>query len=305
VMRIEFPSDAGDGARIVCHEWPCARPRAIVVIAHGAAEHGLRYARIAAALNAAGFAALAIDHRGHGQTGKLARLGQFAAEDGWNRAVADLHHAVGIARSTHAGLPCILFGHSMGSLMAQQYLVDHGAGLDACVLSGSTLADSHAELVPLLADEIARLGREAPSELMSSLMGGAFNAGIENPRTPFDWLSRDAAEVQAYVDDPLCGFPLSCGAWHDLMASGRMPTSAEDFRRVPPGLPLLLLAGDRDPLNQQLATLHELAARLRAAGVRRVDERYYEGGRHEMLNETNREAVTADLLAWIGAVAAS
>jgi alpha-beta hydrolase superfamily lysophospholipase len=294
-------TSAADGTRIACLEWRASgKPRATVAIAHGAAEHGRRYARFAAALTAAGYATLAIDHRGHGRTGRLARLGVFADTDGWNRAVADLHRFIEVARERHPGLPCVLFGHSLGSLMAQQYLAEHGETLAGAVLSGSTLVDGFADLAPLLAAEVAQHGRDAPSTLMAAQMGGGgFNAGIAEPRTPFDWLSRDAAEVQAYIDDPLCGFPLSAGAWSDTVAANRIPRTPAQFARVPPGLPLCVLAGDADPLNQGLAALHELVRRYRDAGVTRITELYYPGGRHEMLNETNRDAVVADLLEWL------
>lgn len=298
-----FTSRAGDGATIVYHVWPGAQPpRAVVLIAHGAAEHGLRYARLAAALNAAGYAAVAIDHRGHGASGQRATLGVFAASDGWNRAVADLQQLVEHVHTQHPGVPVVLFGHSMGSLMAQQFLAEHGGMLAAAVLSGSTLVDGFTDLAPLLAAEIAATGREAPSELMAAQMGGGFNAGIDNPQTPFDWLSRDAAEVRKYIDDPLCGFPLSAGAWHDMVAANRIPRTPAEFARVPRGLPLCVLAGDADPLNQQLGVLHELVRRYREAGIADITELYYPGGRHEMLNETNRERVTADLLAWLDRV---
>jgi alpha-beta hydrolase superfamily lysophospholipase len=300
VHTAQFVSAAGDGAIIVYHVWPGPQPpRAVVVIAHGAAEHGLRYARFAAALNAVGYAVVAIDHRGHGETGKRAKLGVFADADGWNRAVADLHQLVEHVRAHHPGVPVVLFGHSMGSLMAQQYLAEHGANLAAAVLSGSTLVGGFADLVPLLAAEMAAAGRDAPSELMAAQMGGGFNAGIDDPQTPYDWLSRDAAEVQQYIDDPLCGFPLSCGAWHDMIATHRIPCTPAEFAQVPRELPLCVLAGDGDPLNQNLVALHELVRRYREAGLAGITELYYPGGRHEMLNETSREQVTADLLAWL------
>jgi alpha-beta hydrolase superfamily lysophospholipase len=303
MQQNRFRSSAGDNASIVYHAWPApARPRALVLIAHGAAEHGLRYARFAQALNAAGFSAVAIDHRGHGETGRLGCLGVFADADGWNRAVADLHQLRGIIAAAHPGVALVLIGHSMGSLMAQQYIAAHGAGLAGVVLSGSTLVDGFADLAPLLAAEVEAAGRETPSELMAAQMGGGFNAGIANPRTPFDWLSRDAAEVQAYIDDPLCGFPLSCGAWHDMIATHRIPRTPAEYARVPGDLPMCVLAGDADPLNQSLAALHELVRRYREAGLTRITELYYPGGRHEMLNETNRDAVTTELLHWLGGV---
>lgn len=294
-----FVSAAPDHAEIFVRCWPADAARAVVLIAHGAAEHAARYARIASRLNAGGYGAYAVDHRGHGRTGAVAALGVFAAEDGWNRAVADLRQLVGIIRERHPGLPVVLMGHSMGSLMAQQYLAEYGDSIDAAVLSGSTLVDGFGELVPLIEEEVVENGREAPCRVMAQMMSGGFSAGIENPRTGHDWLSRDHDEVQAYIDDPLCGFELSAGAWIDMIKYNRIPRTPEEFARIPPDLPIYLFAGEQDPINQNLAALHELLRRYAQAGLHKVSSRFYAGGRHEMLNEINREEVTADLLAWL------
>jgi len=289
---------AEDGLKILVSAWmPSAPARAIVLLAHGAAEHGQRYARFAAALNQAGHGVHAPDHRGHG--GSAVVPGVFAAEDGWNRAVADLHQLADLLHARHPGVPLVLMGHSMGSLMVQQYLGEHGDSIDAAILSGSTLIDGFADLVPLIEAEVAAAGRDAPSQVMAQLMGGGFSAGIENARTGFDWLSRDEAEVQAYIDDPLCGFDLSAGAWLDMISRNRIPRTPQDYARIPQQLPIHVFAGDQDPINQQLAALHELLRRYQEAGLQRVSSRFYAGGRHEMLNETNRDEVTADLLAWL------
>jgi alpha-beta hydrolase superfamily lysophospholipase len=290
---------AADGLRISVSAWmPPVQPRAIVLLAHGAAEHAARYARFAGALNQAGYGLHAPDHRGHGRSAVVP--GVFAEADGWNRAVADLQQLAMLLRARHPRLPLVLMGHSMGSLMVQQYLAGYGASIDAAILSGSTLIDGFADLVPLIEAEVAAAGRDAPSQVMAQLMGGGFSAGIENARTGFDWLSRDEAEVQAYIDDPLCGFELSAGAWLDMISNNRIPRTPQDYARIPQQLPIHVFAGDQDPINQQLAALHELLRRYRDAGLQRVSSRFYAGGRHEMLNETNRDEVTADLLAWLG-----
>jgi len=266
---------AADGASLQAYAWRSAQPaRAVVVIAHGAAEHALRYERFARALAAAGFAVFALDHRGHGQSPGPQGLGDFGRA-GWDGLVADLGQLVDHARAEHPRLPLALFGHSMGSFAAAQLAFDHSAKLDALVLSGSTALE---EGVALDLD---------------------FNASFAPARTPYDWLSRDPAEVDKYVEDPLCGFE----------SQGERAPTPELFRRVlydpaaprgiRPSLPVWLVAGDADPLNRKLAGLHLLEKRWRDAGVKRVDPRYYAGGRHEMLNETNRDEVTRDAIAWL------
>jgi alpha-beta hydrolase superfamily lysophospholipase len=295
-------SAAPDRVRIALHVWPVPHPRAVVLIAHGAAEHAARYARFAAALNAAGYGVYAVDHRGHGLTAASTGLGIFAADDGWNRAVADLRQAVDRMRNDHPGIPLVLFGHSMGSLMVQQYVAEYGDSIDAAVLCGSMLIDGLRDLLPLIAAEVAQAGREAPCNVMTEMMaGGGFTAGLEDVSTPFDWLSRDRAEVQAYIDDPLCGFPLSTGAWQDLLGSNRIPAVTADYARIPRDLPVHVIAGEKDPVNQGLTVLKELLRRYEDAGMRRVSARFYPGARHEILNEINREEVTAELIAWLDA----
>jgi alpha-beta hydrolase superfamily lysophospholipase len=256
-----------------------AAPRAAVAIAHGAAEHALRYERFARALNAAGFAVYAVDHRGHGRSQGPEGLGDFG-RGGWDALVADLGALCARVREELPGLKVALFGHSMGSFAAQQLCVGEGAAIDALVLSGSTAVD------------LPSPGQARPR--------WEPNAAFEPVRTPYDWLSRDPVEVDRYIADPLCGFE-AAGPRRRSMR----PTSAHWFNdpaslaRLRSDLPVLLLAGDEDPLNRKLAGLHELERRWRGAGVRRIDTRYYPGGRHEMLNEINRDEVTADVIAWL------
>ena len=258
--------------------------RGVVVIAHGAAEHALRYARFARALADAGYAVAALDHRGHGASRGPEGLGDFGA-GGWDALVADIGQWVARVREVHPGLPLALFAHSMGSFAALQYCCDGAAGLDALVLSGST------------AFEAPRPG-EPRGEWQP-------NAAFEPARTPYDWLSRDPAEVDKYIADPLCGFE-GFGERRRNTRPPQLPALSDPvrLRRTPPGLPVLLLAGDADPLNRKLEGLHLLERRLREAGVARIDTRYYAGGRHEMLNEINRDEVRRDVIAWLDAVLA-
>ena len=295
----EFESVAGDGVLINVHDWEPDTVRAVVIIAHGAAEHGARYARVAQRLNEHGYAVYAPDHRGHGRTGQAAIMGVFAASDGWNKAVADLDQLVSLARQRHPGVPVALIGHSMGSFMAQQYLGEYGTHIDALVLSGSTELSGFADLIPLLQAEAAQQGRDAPSVLMGQMMGGGFNEGFTDGDTGYEWLSRDPVEVARYVDDPLCGFELSTGAWLDMIAANRIPAEPTDFGSIDRHLPIYLFAGEHDPVNAGMTGLRALERVYSNAGFDRLDTCYYPEGRHEMLNETNRDQVTDNLVRWL------
>lgn len=270
----ELKSQA-DGWAVTVHAWHAERPRGGVVIAHGAAEHALRYARFAGVLCDAGLSVWAPDHRGHGRSVGPGGLGDFG-EAGWGGLVADLRQVIELASDALGGKPLALFAHSMGSFAAQQLLPTAPDALGAVVLCGSTAIVRQPD------------GRR--------LAPARFNDAFEPARTPYDWLSRDPDEVDAYVRDPLCGF-------EGRRAAGRveLATLADDdcFAGAPSGLPLLLLSGDQDPIHRQMTGLEALERRLRRAGVERVDTRYYAGGRHEMLNEINRDEVMADARAWL------
>jgi alpha-beta hydrolase superfamily lysophospholipase len=271
---------AVDGMSIQSYVWKATAPRAIVVIAHGAAEHALRYDRFARALNAAGIEVWAMDHRGHGQSAGPEGLGDFGA-GGWDALVADVGQLIGLARAAHPALPLALFGHSMGSSAARQFAPDGSHTIDALVLSGAG-----ARIPP-------REGEAAPPIPSAN---SAFEPGA---RTDYDWLSRDETEVDLYIADPLCGFNMQRVRNPASRANLAVLADPERLRKIRPDLPVLFVAGDKDPVNRNLEGLHLLEKWWRDAGVQRIDTLYYAGGRHEMLNETNRDEVTADILAWL------
>lgn len=267
-----------DGTQLELWRWDASgKPRGAMLIAHGLAEHGLRYARFAAALNARGFHVWAIDHRGHGAS-MAGTPGAFA----WPALVADVAQAERLMRETYRDGPRILFGHSLGSFAAQCVLLDHDTDFAAAIFSGSSDLPTMAELAASGGD----------------VSFAAFNAAFAPNRTAFDWLSRDNAEVDAYVADPLCGFDAPPESVLSLMAAAPRLADPAAYARVRKGLPLLILSGDADPLIAGGALFDKLADRWRAAGAA-VTTTLYPGGRHEMLNETNRDEVTADIATWI------
>lgn len=292
-----------DGSRAWLYTWlPSGSPKAAVQIVHGMAEHAGRYARFATALNAAGYAVYAQDLPGHGRTAaSIAELGHVADRDSWPLLLSAVHGVRAHIEQLHPGLPLVLFGHSMGSFLAQQHLVEHGAGLAAAVLSGTSggLGALRAIGLALNRAQMRLFGPEHRSALTEALTFKAFNGAFKPNRTACDWLSRDTAEVDAYVADPYCGFRCSAALWAGLLQAGGSLLDAQRLGRIPRALPVLLVSGSTDPVCAGGQGTHLLAEHYRKAGLGDVTTLVYEGARHELLNETCREAVTHDLLDWL------
>jgi alpha-beta hydrolase superfamily lysophospholipase len=289
------------GREILVRAWtPHGPPTATVQISHGIGEHGGRYARLAEALTAAGYAVLASDHRGHGPSCLPADLGFFADRDGWRACLDDLHAVADEIRRRHGNIPQVFFGHSMGSFLGQTILAERGDGLAAAVLSGSNGAPP---AILGLARRIVgfenwRLGPRGKSALVQRLLFGELNRPFKPARTDFDWLSRDESEVDKYVQDPLCGFPVTNALALDLAEGLGTLASPSLAARIPKDLPLYIFKGSRDTVAVNLRSLLDV---YRKAGLRRVTYKEYPDARHEMLNETNRAEVVEDLLAWLKA----
>ena len=278
-----FPVEAFDGSRLVAYRWAAQEPvRGVVVIAHGLGEHALRYTPLASALSAAGLNVVAADHRGHGATAADdAELGSFGP-GGWEAVVDDFGRVVERGAAQRPGRPVVLLGHSLGSFLLQTYLLDYSDRVDAAVLSGSAALD---EVAVLLDPEV-------------ELDLTAFNAPFQPARTGYDWLWRDPAQVDAYVNDPRCGFGLDPAGVRSLKAAAARTADPHAVATIRSGLPVYILSGTDDPVHAGLAWLEKLVARYREAGLD-VTVRYYDGGRHEMFNETNRDEVIAELIAWL------
>ena len=292
-----------DGSRAWLYTWlPASEPKAVVQVVHGMAEHAGRYARLAQALNTQGIAVYAQDLPGHGRTAaNIDALGHVADEGSWAQLLAAVHGVRAHIEQQHADLPLFLLGHSMGSFIAQHHLVEHGAGLAGAVLSATsgTLGPLRAIGLKLNQIEISLFGPQYRSALTEALTFKTFNKAFKPTRTGSDWLSRDLAEVDAYVADPYCGFRCSAALWAGLLKSGASLLHAKRLARIPASLPVLLIAGSIDPVCTGGRGTHLLAEHYRKAGLGEVTTLIYEGARHELLNETCREAVTADVLDWL------
>jgi alpha-beta hydrolase superfamily lysophospholipase len=300
-----FTLEAPDGVRLIVHRWlPETPPMAAIQIAHGLAEHAARYGRLAEALCGAGYAVYANDHRGHGLTAKgPAGLGFFAKSGGWRACIADLRRLKERIASDRPGLPVVLMGHSLGSIMVQQFIGKHGTDLAGAALSGTNgKPPAIAAIGALLARfERLRLGARGRSALLNAMLFSAFNKPFEPARTPFDWLSRDPAEVDKYIADPLCGFVSSAQLYIDMLGGVIAAAKPSSQAGIPKALPIYIFNGSRDPVS---GNVKQLVAAYRAAGLKNVAHKVYPDARHETLNEINRGEVTQDLIAWLDATVA-
>jgi alpha-beta hydrolase superfamily lysophospholipase len=292
----------GDGVRLLGRRWlPDRRAKAIVQIAHGLAEHSARYARLALALNRAHYGVYAFDLRGHGPACAPADLGHFADADGWAKCAGDLWTFNRLIAAEQPDVPIVVLGHSMGSFLARQFAATRSSALAGAVYSGSNgKPPAIAALGRLIARlERLRLGKRGKSALLNRMMFGDFNKPFAPARTKFDWLSRDEAEVDAYVADPLCGFPFTAQLAVDLLDALPYLSSPASLAPIRKDLPIYVFSGERDPVG---ANIESLIADLKAAGFTRLATRIYPGARHETLNETNRDEVTGDLIAWLDGI---
>jgi len=295
---------ASDGIPLHTMRWlPDGPVKAVVQVAHGMAEHSGRYARLAEALTGAGYAVYATDHRGHGSTAAEEDHGYFADKDGWSTVVEDVRAVTRFAQDEHPGLPVFLLGHSMGSFLARAYVIEGSRDLAGLILSG-TAGDpgllGKAGLAIAYAEARVR-GRRHVSPLLDKLTFGQYNSAFKPNRTGFDWLSRDDDEVDLYVADAMCGRTFTSGFFTDLLGGLGGINDRRRVARVRRDLPILLVSGDQDPVGANGKGVRAVAEQFRSVGVVDVTCTLYPGARHEIFNETNRDEITSDVVAWLDA----
>lgn len=275
--------------------------RGVIQVNHGLAEHAARYGRFAQAMADRGFHVYAHDHRGHGHTtAPDAPPGIFAARDGAAKVIADVGAVHDLVAAEHPGLPVILFGHSMGGLIALNFLLRHPGRVNAAAIwnANFTAGAPGRAAQAILAWERFRLGSDVPSRLLPKLTFGAWANEIKDRRTEFDWLSRDRAEVDKYVADPLCGWNASVSMWSDLFGFIFYGADDRNFASVQKSLPVNLVGGEKDPAADGGKAVLALSERMRRIGFSNLATRVYAETRHESLNELNRDIITGDFAAW-------
>lgn len=297
-----------DGNVNAFHSWlPDGEIKACLIISHGMAEHGKRYERFASVMTNIGYAVYCEDHRGHGETAKLQELngtggfGYLADKNGFFRVVDDIHEEVGKIKEWNPGKKVVLFGHSFGSFITQCFIEKYGKDIDSVVICGSAgprnATVGAAKCIGAVVNIFA--SRKKPSKFMDNAAFGSYNKRIKNPRTPVDWLSRDEAEVDKYIADDWCGFVCTLGFFRDMFNGLTYIHKKSNMKKVPVNLPVLFIDGTGDPVGDYSKTVVKLSKIYKANGVKDVTLKLYEDARHELLNETNRDEITLDVVNWI------
>ena len=303
----EFFFPARKDTRIHCCQWvPEGNPRGIIQLVHGIAEYAARYDELAKVFTDHGFVVVGEDHMGHG--GSISeQIPQGCIAEGWLTAVSDTYRLMQMTREEFPDLPCILYGHSMGSSMARTLLYTYPeVGLKAAVLSGTSW---YPKLIlksgqGVCAIEGKRKGMDSTSATVDKMLFGSCNKGFAVPRTPFDWLNRDEDEVDKYMADPLLGFSPSIGFAREILGGLLMNEDTANLEKMPKDLPVLFVSGDKDPIGGNGKGVRQTYEAFKAAGMRDVRIKLYPDARHELHKEINRHELHADVLAFLDEVLA-
>jgi len=301
IVMIEYIK-AKDGKELYIYCWDkVEKPKAMVQIFHGMAEHAGRYNEFAEYLNSNGFIVYAADHRGHGKTaGTVEELG-YIGENGFNVIIEDNHLISEKMKQEHSELPMFLLGHSFGSFLAQEYILCYGSELKGVVLSGSAAQKGPQVYGGRLISSFERLmfGEKKQSKLLDTLSFGSFNKRFKADGHKFAWLSTDLKEVKKYEEDTFCGAVFSTGFFYYLMKGLRKLYKKERLASIPAELPIYIISGEDDPVGGYGKLVKQLFKVYKEIGIRDVQMKLYPGFRHEILNEVNKNEVYEDILNWL------
>ena len=291
-----------DGNELVTYKWDCEQPKAIIHIVHGMSEHAGRYDHFASELNNQGFLVYSSDLRGHGKTaGNLENVGQFAMEDGWNKVVKDI---IGLSyrfKKENPKLPLFILGHSMGSFIARNVAYADTALADGYIYSATA---GHPGLIGIIGKSVAKInmkltGKKKRSKFMTKLAFGDFNKKYKNARTEKDWLTRDEAIIDKYMADPYSMQIFTSQFYTDLLHGVLDMNDFSNMLNLNKETPILLFAGDMDPVGNYGKGPKEVHDKMKRAGVEDVELTIFPEGRHEMLNETNKEEAYQLVFDWL------
>ena len=303
-MNGDFYFESSCGIRLHGYRWePDGTPKAIVQIIHGIAEHVQRYDHFARYLSGLGYLVVAEDHMGHGKSVcEQVPRGCFAG--GWDAAVEDCCRLMEKTMAEYPGVPYILFGHSMGSFLARSVLIKRpDSGIAAAVICGSAWMPGAVLQGGRMISGLLMRGKGAnePSELLQKVMFSGYDKRIDPVRTPCDWLSRDEQIVDAYMEDPLCGFAPAPTLANAMMNGLLYIQKTSNLNRMKKDLPVHFIAGGEDPVGAYGEGVRKAVQMFIRSGMKHVSVKLYPGCRHEILNELNKEEVYQDVADWMGA----
>ena len=301
-MRRDIWYDSKGAGKIHACRWtPEGEPKAVLQIVHGIAEFVERYDDCGNYLTERGYVVVAEDHMGHGQSINGDGI-QGYFHGGWFTAVEDTMQLMTDTRKEYPNLPYILFGHSMGSFMARTILCKYpDSGINAAVICGTGWQPAFAmpAVIKLVDSVCKKTGETKPNEKLQNLIFGSYNSKVEHPRTPYDWLSRDAKIVDAYIAHPLCGFTASAGLLRDMMKGIYFIEQSVNLNAMRKDLPVFFIAGGDDPVGSYGKGVRQAANAFQKAGMTDVSVRIYPLCRHEILNEINKEEIYEDVIQWM------
>ncbi|TDX52083.1 alpha/beta hydrolase [Orenia marismortui] len=303
-MKNKFKFTAKDNQKIFVYNCLAKEVdiRGIVQIAHGMAEHAARYEEVASALVNNGYIVYANDHRGHGKTvSKREDLGYFAEEEGWKLVVEDFYQLTNIIKKKYPNYPIFILGHSMGSLIVRNYISKYGGEVNGVILSGTLSKQGLLGELGILIAVLEKWLRGAKNKksILNKLVFMRYNKAFKNPRTPYDWLSRDNNQVDQYINDPLCGQDCTSAFFYDLLSLSKEVNQFENIQKIPKDLPIYLISGSKDPVGDNKKGILEIYNSYLKAGIEDIEYKFYPGGRHEILNEINKEEVFEDIINWL------
>lgn len=299
-----FTFKSSDQTEVFVYKWTRKDQEAkgVVQISHGMAETAERYKRFAKILTAHGFIVYANDHRGHGQTAEsIESLGYLGERDGFKLLIEDIAKLTEIIREEHPSLPIYLFSHSMGSFAAQRYIMDYQGKIDGLILSGS---NGEQGLILKAGQGLAKIerlirGKKAKSKMMNTLTFGLYNKSFHPQTTGSEWLTRDEEELAKYIRNPYCGTIFPTSFYDEFLGTLKYIEDKENFEKIPKKLPIYIISGSQDPVGDFGKGVKNLEERYKGQGVEDLEMKLYDGARHELLNETNRDQVTQDVLNWL------
>lgn len=291
--------------KIHATKWvPEGTPLCIVQIVHGMAEHMGRYEEFAAFLTERNILVVGEDHLGHGLSMGENPPGYYCEKNPGKALVEDVHTLKNIVRAEYPDIPHILFGHSMGSFIARNFVHTYHKEVDGVILSGTGMLPKALlqVLCIILKITTAVRGPRYISPFINKLAFGGYLKGIENPKTESDWLTTDEAQVQMFLEDPLCGFSLTLNGFKGMAELIRGLYDREKIARIDKEFPMYFIFGEKDPVGDFGKTAYKSYKMYSDAGMEKVSNRAYPGKRHELLHEDIREKVMQDVFEWIGKV---
>lgn len=276
------------------------KPKCIFQIVHGMQEYALRYDEFATWLAERGFLVIANDHLGHGLSSDKENYGYFCDHDAPTVVVRDVHRLKKMTQEQYPGIPIVILGHSMGSFILRNYICRYGTGIQGAIIMGTGSQPAFMLRTGLMLTGIIKAfeGKKYRSPFMENMAFGAYTKRIPDQKTSLDWLSVREENVQAYIADEMCGCPFTLNGYQTLFGLIKGAQSRKNLQKMPKELPVFFVAGAEDPVGHYGRDVMQVAGLFRKLGMQNVNDKLYEGSRHEILNEEDRETVYGDIYQW-------